>query len=334
MNIRDTVDALRALGKDIALDVGEHGYCTLESNCPVAVTLRTYISEMDDVNLLDILEQDEQLRTRIDADLPDISAGDLNGDISAVATIRFMGTETQVDLSESLNQEINWAVRRKIDELNEERSRYVRMEAELFDNLKRAIREAKKVTVLPQLKFDYSTLMELSPMLGTDGQGRYTVTMPFYYHPEAVYHNGTRYTLHPDDAEVIKRDVIIMFYLNPNGTVYKVDLLNIDGSHFRHYHGNTGRDCWGSVRWSPSEHGRIDDRFLYALMRMAQGSLATINYDSPLNRQPDGMPTLTSILRRSTTEGREGMRDAPRTAGRVGTGTGIGTGWGRMRTGG
>ena len=45
MNLSQTVQALEANGVVVALDCGVHGYCDINSNCPVAVQLRKFIHE-------------------------------------------------------------------------------------------------------------------------------------------------------------------------------------------------------------------------------------------------------------------------------------------------
>ena len=297
MNLQETVQALEQNNIQIALDVGVHRYCDINSNCPLAVELRKITNESG-VTLAQLLEGfvtgQEAPPEPVSYELPEFDSK---------ATIRIAGTNVELNLEDALRAQLGDALDKKRREFRGLGGRITALGDSLYHSYLNQVSELKRTKTLPQLEFPNRDVIRANCLI-TANNTHYIFLFPRGYSPEYIVTRGMRYKLADRDVKALKRDVYISYTITKERKILNAKILDDKGEGFRHYHGNTGEDCWGAVhipeRWDGSLGSLAD--FTAQLM----GALHTLNKDSPISRQPNGMPHMDGLMERSTELGEEG----------------------------
>jgi hypothetical protein len=120
---------------------------------------------------------------------------------------------------------------------------------------------------------------------------------------------------------------IIILIETKEDRVYSVTTRRLDNlNYFSHYH-QASPDCWGS--WSiPRNWSTPED--IYKIGIGAQNILENINSDSVANREPRGLPRLSTLLRNLELEDKEmSSKDLGKDSQRM-TGNALNSGWSTM----
>lgn len=295
MNLHETVRALEAKNIIVALDIGVHQYCALDSNCPLAVQLRKLIADAG-ITLEELLEGYQAVTAPdpVDNTLPQVDS---------ILHIKVMGKAISLDMEDVVSGRIQTAVRGKLRELDSCRSDLGTVGRMLYQSYLAEIRKQRDSTTLPQLTYSISALLDANCLI-TSREGRYNFLFPVRYRPRYIVRRHVRYQLLNRDVRDLERDIYIKFIIGQNDAVLRADTITQNGRKFHHYHGNDVYDCWGDVslphRW---------DKTLTSLARLAYTlilSLGTINRDSILLNTPRDMPHVNDLMDRSTELGEEG----------------------------
>ena len=300
MKLQETVRVLEVKHIEVALDLGEHVNCELDSNCPLAIQLRKIIGESG-LTLPDLLEGYQAITAPepVIIELPTISGE---------ALINVAGKDIKVDLTEIVQGQLKEALERKLHDLDRD-GRYVKVIGRgLYSTYLNEIAKLRDNHVLPQLKVPIEDLIKYGAYI-TEEDGNYVFLFQTDFHPEYIVNNGIRYKLCDEDIAAIRREAYLGITVTPQGRVFSLRLLDKAGTKMEHYHG--GRtDCWGQVNLR-LEGGIISLKALHRICVVAMNSLITINLNSLMQHSPPHMPSVEQLLKRSTKLGREGELAAP-----------------------
>ena len=294
MNLAETVQALEAKGIATAINLGAHEHCAIDSNCPLAVELRRLVVDAG-VTLEQLLEGYEAVTAAdpVNYDLPGIDGK---------AIIKIGDKVIEVDLDDVVGEQMKAAMDTKRRELGEQEVRVKRLGGGLYTSYLRAIAQARKSPVLPQLGFNHKELLASNCLVTCEGS-TYVFLFPCEYKPEYYVNNSVRYKLAASDKKAIKRNTYLEFKIR-GGKFLSILLQEKSGETLSHYHGHPGGDCWGHVKLPARWDGEL--RSLRELVKLCMGSLATINMNSLLEHNPPGMPYYEELKSRGTRVGREG----------------------------
>ena len=164
MNLNETVQALEAKDIQVAIDLGVHQRCLLDSNCPKAVELRTEISKAG-IELTEILEGYQA------AIAPDpFSWDNIDFGIDGRVTLEIANQRIQLDLTQEIEAQLTDTIKEKIEDIRRQEQRLKESveklksieqnKGNLFDISKNIFFEQIKQTqVSPD--FDYQRLFDL-----------------------------------------------------------------------------------------------------------------------------------------------------------------------------
>ena len=305
MNLQETVNALERVrtekypeGITVAITLGEHSFCLLDSNCPIAIQLRRIVEETG-VTLPQLLEGLDfpTAPKLISSDLPEIDGA---------VTIAIAGKRVELDLSSVIKSQIRESIWQKIQEVNDQARRVENLGNSLYMTYLREIEKARTNNVLPQLSFPISKLIKYNFYITAQGE-EYVFISPIKYHPEYIVNNGIRYELLQEDKKELERDIYIQISI-VSGKFVSILLLDDIGDKFQHYHGRN-YDCWGTNKIPDSWDGTLES--LHNLKMTLMFSLTTINYNSIMMREPGGLTEVGELLYKSTELGREGEMREP-----------------------
>lgn len=298
MELKETLDALRAKGIEVALDLGEHNFCDLDTNCPMAIQVRQIIKDSG-ISLADLLDGYDKVVK------PDpIKIEDIN--ISGKISLFIAEKPVELDLSDILSQRAKEAVEDKIRDINRNMERVKTLGNSLYNSYLSQMASLRRTKVIPQFKASIEELARYGAMI-TEIDGKYVFLFNTIYRPEWLVDSGNRYRLAESDIKIITREAILAVWVTTTGQIYSVQLLNDKGGKLYHYHGSGG-DCWGTIRFNLVDN-RITIAAISNIKRIAMGSVSTINMNSLMNRHPDGMPDITGVKGRAKLEGKEGVID-------------------------
>jgi len=318
VNLKEVVDSLEAKDIQLAIDLGVHTRCLIDSNCPKAIELRKLIGEAG-VGLPEILEGYQAMTA------PDpINWSNDGFQIDGKVTIRVAGRDLELDLTQEIEDRLTDQMQRKLQNIRSQENRIRTLGQSLHNRYLDEIAAQRRTEALPQLSFPQEDLIRFNIMVSSE-KNNYIFLSPSTYRPEYIVRDGIRYELSPADKKVIRRDIIFKFIINREGKFIQITHLDMTGNHFQHYHSRNA-DCWGQI-----ELPQQWDRSLGQLDRLKIGisnALVTINYNSLVQHEPPSMPAIDRMLSRATELGREGrIEGQPEVIGtRIGTG---GTRWGR-----
>lgn len=296
MNLRDTVIALEQNNIQVATDIGVHQRCDIDSNCPVAVELRTLIRESE-VTLQQLLEGYATSQEDVPA-LP-IELPDFNAEVN----LRIAGTQTPIDITSTVSGSLKRDIEDRLQELGYLKDKVRRAGMSLYQSYKDAIHEAKNTKQLPQLNFPIEEMVRYGCSVTTNGD-YYLIFFRRMYQPEYIVTGGIRYKLADEDIQAIVREFLLIYTVSREGKIINVEGLDLEGSHFQHYHGRS-YDCWGTVKLPVRWDGSLKQLAGTAYQLVA--ALKTINKDSIMQGHPPDMPNSDDIFARSTKLGEEGQ---------------------------
>ena len=301
MNLIETLEALEAKNTAVAIDIGEHGRCTIDSNCPVAVELRKIIVDAG-ITLEQLLEGFTESRP---SDPVEYTFAPFSGKMS----LSIAGTIVETDLKDVITGALKAHVDNRLATLKGKELGIKILGLSLYSNYQHHIKEAGKNAKLPQLKFTPGELSQAKCYVTSEPRGNslvYAFYYPTQYRPEYLIDQGTRYTLDPADLKKITQDMLIKVAVSKEGAIFDPQAVKPDGTHLIHYHSSGGDgNCWGGVHRPQKWDGRL--RTISDYVRLLDGSLRTINYNSVMNPEPTGMPKVDKIRERVTKVGKEGI---------------------------
>ncbi len=319
MNLREVVDSLEAMDVHLAIDLGVHTRCLIDSNCPKAIELRKLIGDAG-VGLPEILEGYRAV-TAIDP----IDWSDNHFQIDGKVTVTVAGHPLELDLTQEIESRLNDQLRTKLDRINRQGDQIRSLGCSLYSRYLEEIAKQRRTGFLPQLSFTQQDLMRFNILVSSE-QDNYIFLAPCTYRPEYIVNSGVRFELSTADKKVIRRDMVLKFVISRGARFVQITQLDMGGRHLQHYHSRGVSDCWGQIQL-PQQWDRTLEQ-LDRLRISLSNALVTIDYNSLMQREPPGMPNADTVLRRATELGREGViEEQPEVTGtRIGTG---GTRWGR-----
>lgn len=297
MTLFETVQALEAKNITIALDLGVHQSCALDSNCPLAVQLRKLIADAG-ITLEELLEGYQEVTAPDPVDMDRVLPA-----VSAILHMHLLGQEMHINLGEDATHEFGVAVKRKIEELEHGIYTLRGIGRTLYSSYLAEIRRSRDNGSLPQLSFTVTELLTANCLI-TSRDRKYVFIFPAEYRPRYIVHRHTRHQLSDEDAKSLERNIYIKFTINQNHNFFRADTITSDGRKFRHYHGNGQYDCWGEVTLPNRWDGHLSS--LTRLNHTLIMSLGTINRGSVLDNDPPHMPDVEDLMENSTELGREG----------------------------
>jgi hypothetical protein len=279
---------------EVALNMGEHAYCSVESNCPVAVKLRKILIEAG-------IDFDE-LKTKIPEQVNDISIIDRAGvnldDVTDTVTATVFGTEITIPVQNIIKPEFVSTVQNYIYNLKQKRIRLDSYAYALQDTFNNELAKARRKVVLPTLEIPFHEAAGVT-ILANNREEVYEIYVPTVYAPKLIYDDGVNYQLDEADRVKIERKNLYMRYrIRPDKVIVDTILVTDKGEGLEHYHGRSGHDCWGTVETMSKWDGSIKQ--LRQRTLLLERSLVTINYNSLLRRDPSGMPGADSVMSRAT----------------------------------
>lgn len=295
MNLYDAVLGLEGKNITVAINLGEHGNCPLESNCPIAIELRRLVVEAG-VTLEELVEGYQSIAN------PNPVAYN-PPEFSGKVAIFIAGKQIELDLDQIISGELKTQVEHKITELDEMKGRVGTLGRGLYSSYLHEITSNRTTHTLPQLGYTRGEMVSTKCLITGDGD-RYTFLLPVEYKPESLIESGIRFKMAREDVTRIKRKAYLQFIVTRAGRFISATLQDDSGNKLRHYHGDGNTDCWGSVRLPTRWDKTL--RSLSRLKTALMGSLATINMNSILQPHPPDMPDHDDVMSRSERLGREG----------------------------
>lgn len=301
MDLSQTVEALRRNNIELALDIGVHQFCEIDSNCPVAIELRRMIRDSG-VSIVDLLETYASMGDGSVPEPPDgirFEMPSVNGRV----LLQIGGQDFELDLTAEIERQVGRELAREARSLEQRISQFNQLGTSMYQNYLTAIKDVKKTKEMPQVKFSLADIINYRCLI-TATSDAYLFVMPIQYKPEWIVSRGTRYRLSDEDIRTIEQEIFAVFPITRENKVLNVYVVNGAGQKFHHYHGRGG-DCWGKLKMPERWDGTLNS--LARLAYQMQASLATINQDSLMQHNPTGMPAVEDLRRRSTTLGVEGQ---------------------------
>jgi hypothetical protein len=236
----------------------------------------------------------------IDSIMPSISP-EIDGNIG----ITVLGQEFRVDLTENIKTQIRSQLADRLRRFERQRDSIQDISSALYNTYLRAIDSQRNSRVVQQVEFSQEDLLRYKIISNKSGDG-YDFYMPATYEPTGMIRDSVRYELSPVDKLGLKReDLFFAIHVTASKTFRDRKLIDKTGSIFVHYHGSTSHDCWGTIPLPEKWNGTATQ--LYTIYRSHILALKTINFNSILVHNPDGMPTDRQLLDRATRLGVEGQ---------------------------
>ena len=314
MELYRVVQALENRGLLVSTDLDAHQYCQFDSNCPKAVEIRRFMLEAK-ITLPDLIAGIAELTANSNTIAEQVAQSITP--VRETVDIEVYGQPLKVNVSEVIEGPLRLKVIQLMKELQDKGVKLKQLGKDLYSTLERELVKAREVTYLPQLEHTIPDMVKYQAMITSTEHKYYNILMPLHYRATQIVKRlnseDIRYAINPDDVTRIEQDVYIKFkYLQDMTTAQKPTLFKVGSNDtlipFAHYHGNMG-ECWGKMPLPPRWNGEL--RTLFLLKNKLEGSLRTVNYDSPYNREPSNMPTLEEIYDRSTPLGTVVGEDIP-----------------------
>jgi hypothetical protein len=289
---------------EVAISVGEHSFCSIESNCPMAVKLRKMIEDMG-LKVEDIVKENKPELVDPLYKIPEIKI------IPAEISIDLYGEPLKVNMSKFITESVKQGIDTHFHRLRRESERLGSYANSLHQTYMQEISRQRKTKVIPALSFGVQDLALARMYMSCDSSsGHYLFYTPMVYEPRYLYSQGIRYELGARDMENLMRSNLYLrtAIIATDMKIYSHTIIGETGSKFHHYHGG-GNDCWGAVKINVKWDGTL--RHLTKITHELIGSLVTINGDSLMQRHPAGFPSYQDLLDRATRLGREGEMSAP-----------------------
>lgn len=297
MNLQDTVKALEAKDITLAIDIGVHSHCDLDSNCPIAIQLRRLITDTG-IQAEELLEGYAEVTTTpapVSCELPTFDAN---------IHLSIAGRTFDLELNDVISANLRFEIDRRLREIDRLKAGVTTAAYGLYDAYLREIRRQRSAQSLPQLSFSTTDLLRAGCMITSSGRD-YHIIFPSKYKPKYIVKRSVRYKLTDEDAIFLLQKIYIKFIISQDFRFLRADVLNDSGAKFRHYHGDSTHDCWGSVNLPIRWDGSLES--LSRLATTLSMSLTTINRDSILDSSPSSWVHIDTLLARSTELGVEGV---------------------------
>lgn len=317
LTLQQTVDGLESMrndefpeGMSIGLNLGEHGYCEIRSNCPLAVRLRTMVEEMG-IDLEKFINEYQETP-------PDpLTFADWSNTISEVEgdlSLTIGGQTFHLDYTTIVTDHLKQAIQTRLTRMRDIEQSLVRLKQDYYSTYKNEVllRRERRGLTLPG-SFTSVDLASWGITMGTGYNGsNYEFILPLPYDPAFVFSRGQKYAILERHQQALRRDNVVLFLdITPNYKFRRAQTMQRVAkerkSHytsFSHYHGSGGDDCWGSVVLPAKWEGTIGQ--LLRLRDELAVSLTTINKDSLMNSHPVDMLAIQTIMEKATQLGTEG----------------------------
>jgi len=283
---------LEEAGIVVAIEVGSHFYCKVNSNCPVSIALRGMLAEMGE-SVTELLERGDTTKKLNFSSMPDPNAS-LN--------LQLGGKTVTVDYSDVVGTEIRCEIDRLVSQARSYRESTQRYLDSLQNNYDREVSAIKRRDIPPSLQLSMTELIAF-PTLVTVINQRYIFILDFHYSPMYAVSSGSRYILSKEHQEMVKRHIFLAIYMTRDYTFAEFALIDNQGRKFHHYHGHR-TDCWGNQSHPRQWNGSLSQ--LHAHKTVLEKALRTINLDSLMQDMPPDLPTRGEIVSQMTLMGVEG----------------------------
>ena len=286
-------------GISVALDLGNHASCHIDTNCTEAIKMRKFLTEAG-IELSEIISGwGEYLKGR---DMPKAPYTLRLPDLSGKVLLRIgVGKDVEVDIKDELEAQLRSVFAHKVDEFKYAEETLYSIGRELYDSYLYYIREVRNSKVLSQLLLPISELTKYRCMV-TVFKNAYALILPLMYAPQWLFTHGVRYRMNKKHAESLRREIYIMFLITVDNKIMQAKLIYSNGEKFIHYHG-VGYDCWGEFRMPEKWDRTITS--LANLTYSLQAALTTINRDSLMRDSPPGMPSIMDLFDKAKKMGKE-----------------------------
>jgi len=305
MHLRDVIQALEENKIQVALDIGVHARCSIESNCPMAVELRKIIRESG-VPLTQLMETYNRSNNPNPSGVPSFNVQELVPPTDIPVNIG--GQRVVLNLHQVLGSCLDSALASKLSSLEGATAMVRKLGMSFHSTCINTVHELRRSVTLPQLELPLSKLISMSCTFTKEGSS-YVFLFKREYKPEYLVTYGKRYKIREEVVIQLQRIFYITMYIDRGGKILRIKTLDVAGRDFSHYHGGPPKtyDCWGKVKLPTKWNGDLDE--LGALVNMLIGSLKTINLDSLMNREPVGMIDSRTLLNQAKLLGEEGKMD-------------------------
>ena len=310
LNLQQTIQSLEENNIAVAINIGVHKHCNINSNCPLAVELRKLVHKSG-ITLAQLIEgftASQESAKEVSYTLPEF-----NGK----AVINIAGQEVTIDFSDVIERQMGAAFAMKKQEFNGMGLQIKNIGSSLFASYTDKIQQLEQTKTLPQLEFSTKELIKANCLItSNNARGCYPFLFARRYNPQWIITNRKRYKMATKDIKKVEGDIYIQFTISKAKKIVNTVIFDSAGDKFSHYHGGghrEGDDCWGQVKLPDVWDGTLES--LSNLVIQLMGSLATINKDSLWARHPNNMPSIDSLMERSTELGEEGLveeREQPR----------------------
>jgi hypothetical protein len=301
--LNDMIDLLKFSHKiEMAISLGEHGYCSIMSNCPMAIKLRKMIEDMG-MNVDTLVKDFKPVGSRpllYTGTLPSVES------IPAKLHLTFGDENVELDMTKFISSEAQVALENHISSIRNQNRNLLSYGQKLHSTYMAEIAKLRRTKTLPALEFSLAELAEYKMLASANTvNGVYVFYTPMTYEPQYLYDNGVRYEISDADKQLVRREGLYLStsILAETRQIYNNTILNSIGGKFEHYHGR-GTDCWGSVKTAQKWEGTL--RWIRTYTNLLVKSILTINGESLMTRQPAGMPAFADLMSRATKLGREG----------------------------
>ena len=120
------------------------------------------------------------------------------------------------------------------------------------------------------------------------------------YAPKYFYdNNGNTSYISPNNFKELITPILIQIKTIEE-KVMRVNVLDIFGNKFKHYHDTGGDDCWGD--WKTSVECCLTPSDIINIAEKAIKILETINENSPGNRNPSSLPRMSTLKKNIISE--------------------------------
>lgn len=288
-SVMAAVNQLKKQGIEVAIELGVHSLCRLDSNCPKAIEVRKIITDSG-------TELGEYIQER------GFTVSPLPEELKATVVIHHpLLVERELDITEFLRPEAQRGLERAIKESNKAIDHCKVWLEGCINRYNHEVYRLRQNSTLPQLPISARELLRLGAVLGKHDKNLYNIYFRVTYSPVQTVRAGVRYQLSNEDVLRIRREGYLGIVFNKH--FEKADLWDEHMNKLSHYHGNA-YDCWGNGGLPDIWDGTIEQ--LVSLRDRLMRALGTINGDSLMLDSPLNMPTYQTLLQRATRIGPEG----------------------------
>ena len=294
-------------GVEVAIDLGVHAYCLLNSNCPEAIKLRRIMQDAE-INTEEFVQG---VMDKTSAPRPPVTYA--YPVINTRGRIEIAGKPIDLDLEDCIVENLRRVFDRRVSEFQDNEHRVHSLANSLYRNYAQEVERQRHHHTLPQVSYDTRTLLEnrvtVTSFTGDDYmRNTYNFIFRFNYHPRWIFDGSTKYELHPGDEQALQRpNWNLSIPVSDGNKVYCPDLLDEYGNKAHHYHGDDGGDCWGDTLLL-AEWNRTNWRVIRDYVQRLENMLATINGNSLVTQNPAtvGFPEFNTLLEHAKILGTEG----------------------------